>query len=144
MKKIDFEKKLWITPDECKKARRKHRIPLTDQAITLLHKLLAFILSEQDRKDLFIFPSTKKDKLLSDMVFTSILRRMNKGQFTLHVFRPTFLDWAVEVVQYPREVIELALAHKLADKVEATYQLGDSLEKRCSLMTDWANFCYNQ
>lgn len=51
------------------------------------------------------------------MAFTSILRRMNKGQFTQHGFRSTFRDWAVEVVQYPRELIEHALAHKLADKV---------------------------
>jgi integrase len=78
------------------------------------------------------------------MAFTSILRRMNKGQFTQHGFRSTFRDWAAEVVQYPREVIEHALAHKIANKVEAAYQRGDLLEKRRLLMADWANFCYNQ
>lgn len=94
-------------------------MPLTDQAIALLQKLPAFTLSEQDRKDLFIFPSTKKDKPLSEIALTTILRRMNKGQFTQHGFRSTFRDWAAEVVQNPKEVIEHALAHKLADKVEA-------------------------
>lgn len=143
-KEIDFDKKLWVIPEERMKAGHEHRIPLTDQAIALLQKLPVFTLSEQDRKDMFIFPSTKKDKPLSDMALTSILRRMNKGQFTQHGFRSTFRDWAAEVVQYPREVIEHALAHKLADKVEAAYQRGDLLEKRRSLMTDWANFCYNQ
>lgn len=143
-KEIDFEKKLWIIPEERMKAGREHRIPLTDQAIAILQTLPAFTLNEQDRKDLFIFPSTKKDKPLSDMAFTSILRRMNKGQFTQHGFRSTFRDWAAEVVQYPREVIDHALAHKLADKVEAAYQRGDLLEKRRLLMADWANFCYNQ
>lgn len=143
-KEIDFEKKLWIIPEERMKAGREHRIPLTDQAIAILQTLPAFTLNEQDRKDLFIFPSTKKDKPLSDMAFTSILRRMNKGQFTQHGFRSTFRDWAAEVVQYPREVIDHALAHKLANKVEAAYQRGDLLEKRRLLMADWANFCYNQ
>jgi len=143
-KEIDFEKKMWILPEERMKAGREHRIPLTDQAIALLQKLPAFTLNEQDRKDLFIFPSTKKDKPLSDMALTTVLRRMNKGQFTQHGFRSTFRDWAAEVVQYPREVIEHALAHKLADKVEAAYQRGDLLEKRRLLMADWANFCYNQ
>lgn len=118
-KEIDFEKKLLIIPDKRMKAGREHRIPLTDQAIALLQKLPSFTLSKQDRKDLFIFPSTKKDKPLSDIALNTILRRMNKGQFTQHGFRSTFRDWAAEVVQNPREVIEHALAHKLADKVEA-------------------------
>lgn len=74
------------------KAEQEHRIPLTDQAIGLLKKLPTFTLSEQDRKDMFIFPSTKKDKPLSDMALTTVLRRMNKGQFTQHGFRSSFRD----------------------------------------------------
>ena len=42
---------------------------------------------------------------------------------------------------YPREVCEHVLAHKLPDEVEAAYLRGAYLEKRKGLMTDWAKFC---
>lgn len=141
-KEIDIERKLWVIPAERMKSGREHRIPLTDHAIALLQTFPAFALSEEHRKDMFIFPSTKKDKPLSDMALTTVLRRMNKGEFTQHGFRSTFRDWAAEIVHYQREVIEHALAHKLADKVEAAYQRGDLLEKRRALMADWAYYCY--
>jgi len=38
------------------------------------------------------------------------------------------------------EVAEHELAHRLPDKVEASYRRGTMLEKRRSLMTDWGKF----
>jgi hypothetical protein len=35
---------------------------------------------------------------------------------------------------------EMALAHAVADKVEAAYRRGDMREKRRRLMDDWATF----
>ncbi len=35
---------------------------------------------------------------------------------------------------------ELALAHKVSDKVEAAYRRGDMRDKRKRLMNDWATF----
>ena len=36
-------------------------------------------------------------------------------------------DWAAECTNFPREVVEQALAHSLPDKVEAAYRRGDSV-----------------
>ena len=36
-----------------------------------------------------------------------------------HGFRSSFRDWAAEKTDYPREVIEAALAHVVRNKVEA-------------------------
>ena len=66
------------------------------------------------------------------------LRRMGRGDLTMHGFRSTFRDWAAEQTNYPREVCEMALAHSTAGNVEAAYWRGDILEKRRALMTDWA------
>jgi len=68
------------------------------------------------------------------------MRRM-KVDAVPHGFRSTFRDWAGESTSYPREVCEHALAHKLADGVEAAYQRGDMLQKRAAMMKDWADFC---
>jgi integrase len=70
-----------------------------------------------------------------------VLRRMNRADLTVHGFRATFRTWAAERTNFPREVIEAALAHVLEDKTEAAYQRGDLLEKRRLLMTAWADFC---
>ena len=56
-------------------------------------------------------------------------------------FRSTFRDCAAEAAFFPREVIEHALAHKIKDEAEATYQRGVLLMKRAVLMEQWAAFC---
>ena len=35
----------------------------------------------------------------------------------------------------------MALAHTIANKVEAAYRRGDLFDKRIHLMNDWANYC---
>jgi integrase len=68
--------------------------------------------------------------------------RDNSGRIiTVHGFRSTFRDWAGETTGHPREVIEHALAHQLADKAEASYARGTLFDKRRRLMKDWAEFC---
>jgi hypothetical protein len=64
------------------------------------------------------------------------------GIATAHGFRSTFKDWAHEQTEFSTEVIELALAHAVGDKVEAAYRRGDLLEKRRLLSKAWADFCF--
>jgi integrase len=70
-----------------------------------------------------------------------VLHRMNRSDLTVHGFRSTFRDWAAEQTAYPNEVVEMALSHAIADKVEAAYRRGDLLEKRRLLMDAWATHC---
>ena len=74
------------------------------------------------------------------MTLTAVLKRMGRGDLTVHGFRSTFRDWAGETTAHPREVIEAALAHRLKDKAEAAYARGDLFAKRRRLMEDWAAF----
>jgi integrase len=78
---------------------------------------------------------------MSNMVLLMLLRRMGRDDLTAHGFRSTFSDWAAERTAYPREVVEMALAHADENKVEAAYRRGDLFEKRRRLMADWAAFC---
>ena len=59
---------------------------------------------------------------------------------TVHGFRSSFRDWAVEQTDAPREVAEAALAHTIPNKAEAAYARSDLFEKRRKLMADWAEF----
>lgn len=78
---------------------------------------------------------------MSNMAMPTALRRMNRGDITVHGFRSTFRDWCAELTAYPSELAEMALAHTIKNKVEAAYRRGDLLEKRALLMADWARYC---
>jgi integrase len=60
---------------------------------------------------------------------------------TVHGFRSSFRDWVSEETDHPSEVVEMALAHVITNKVEASYRRRDLLEKRRSLLTDWQTYC---
>ncbi len=69
--------------------------------------------------------------------------RKGRTDITLHGFRSTFKDWASEDTYHPDSISEAALAHAKKDKATATYQRGDLLSKRVSLMQDWADYACN-
>ena len=68
------------------------------------------------------------------MAFLMLLRRMSRGDLTVHGFRSSFRDWAAERTSFPSEVAEMALAHVVGNKVEAAYRRGDLFDKRRRLM----------
>jgi integrase len=70
-----------------------------------------------------------------------LLERMGRDDLTVHGFRSTFRDWAAECTNFPREVVEMALAHTIESKVEAAYRRGDLFQKRRQLIEAWARFC---
>lgn len=131
---IDLQTRVWIIPAGRMKAGKEHRVPLAPQVVTLLNSLPR----EEGVDHVFLAP---RGGQLSDMALTAVLRRMGRDGLTQHGFRSTFRDWAGETTAYPREVCEHALAHRLADGVEAAYQRGDLLAKRGGLMSDWAKYC---
>lgn len=131
---IDLPGRIWTVPAERMKAGKEHRVPLSDEAVKLLEALPRIVGND------YVFPAPRGGQL-SDMALTAVLRRMERGGLTQHGFRSTFRDWAGETTAYPREVCEHALAHKLANGVEAAYQRGDLLAKRARLMADWARYC---
>ncbi|MFC1395034.1 tyrosine-type recombinase/integrase [Acinetobacter junii] len=150
---IDFKNKVWIIPKERMKADKEHRVPLSKEAITLLESI-----QEYSQPQDFIFPAPRSGEMLSDMSLTTLIKRMHEQKLkenglgyidlkqnrviTTHGFRSTFRDWSADKTDYPREVCEHVLAHKLPDEVEAAYLRGAYLEKRKGLMADWAEYCY--
>ena len=49
--------------------------------------------------------------------------------------------WAAERTGVASEVAEAALAHTVANKVEAAYRRSDLFEKRRLLMDAWTTYC---
>ena len=92
------------------------------------------------RESEFVFPGTQR-AVLSDMSMLAVLKRMGRDDLTVHGFRSTFRDWAAERTNFPNEMLEMALAHAVSDKVEAAYRRGDMFDKRRKLMDAWAAYC---
>lgn len=131
---FDLENRVWIIPAHRMKAKRAHRIPLVERGVEIVRaaKSVSF------DKD-FVFPGMRRGRPLSNVALLKLLERM-KVKVTVHGFRSSFSDWAAELTHYPREVVEMALAHTIKNKVEAAYRRGDLLEKRVELMEGWAEF----
>lgn len=156
---IDLQKKEWTIPAErMKSSKKQHRVPLSDASLKLLKSLPRI-----EGVDL-VFPPPRGTKALSDNTLTKLLRDMHNASIkrggagyvdpkqidsetgkpkviTAHGFRSTFRDWAGETTQHAHDVIEMALAHTVRNKVEAAYRRGDLFEKRRALMAEWAKFC---
>jgi integrase len=131
---IDLEARVWTIPADRMKSYRPHRVPLSSAAV----ELLASLPTEEGNDRIFI--GGKKGHGLSNMAMLEMLKDLAPGT-TVHGFRSTFKDWASEATPTPNMVSEAALAHIVADKVEAAYRRGDLFTKRVKLMTEWAAYC---
>jgi integrase len=133
---LDLDVGLWTIPAERMKARREHRVALSNRALAIVKELSAARSSE------YVFPGQKAGKPLSNMAMLMLLERMGRrGTITSHGFRSTFSDWASEVSPFSSELRETALAHTIGNKAEAAYRRGDALEKRRAMMEAWAEWC---
>lgn len=131
---IDYKAKLWTIPAARMKAGREHVVPLSDRAVEILSDV------PREVGEPFLFPGSRKGKPLSNMAMLELLRGMRPG-FTVHGFRSSFRDWAGDRSNFPREVIEAALAHGIQDQAEAAYRRSTAIEKRRLLMAAWARYC---
>jgi integrase len=131
---VDFAARMWTVPAVRMKGEREHRVPLNKDALAILNRVM-------HQNGDFLFPGIQIGQGLSNMALLKVLERMGRGGLTAHGFRATFKTWASERTNFPRELVEAALAHVLGDKVEAAYQRGDLLDKRRLLMSAWGEFC---
>jgi len=150
---IDLDGAIWTIPALRMKMKREHRVPLTTAALTVLQAL-----PRLDGSDL-IFPAARGGEL-SDMTLSATMKRIheaaksragggddagyldtrNKRPAVPHGLRSTFRDWAAEKTQYPGDMAEAALSHRISSAVEAAYRRGDMIEKRRRMMADWADY----
>jgi integrase len=131
---IDQSARSWTIPASRMKAAKEHRVPLSDRAVELLKSL------PREAGNPHVFIGGRKGAPLSNMAMLELMKGLRPG-YVPHGFRSTFRDWAAERTNYPNHIVEKALAHVVADKVEAAYRRGDLFEKRRRLMNEWARYC---
>ncbi|MEW8439622.1 MAG: integrase arm-type DNA-binding domain-containing protein [Candidatus Thiodiazotropha taylori] len=139
---IDLDKGIWTIPAERMKARREHRVPMSNTALNVLAAL------SHPEGNPYIFPGSRHRHPLSNMALLQLMRGMgygvngSRGEYVPHGFRSSFRDWSGEISSFPRDVAEMALAHAIKNKVEAAYRRGDLFEKRRKMMQEWADYLF--
>jgi integrase len=124
---------LWIIPAERMKAKKEHRVPLCKRSLELL-----VIAKSKDENSIYLFSNNGKP--LNNIAMANLAKRIKKD-ITVHGFRSAFRDWVAEETDHSPEVAEKALAHTVANQVEAAYRRGDLLERRKRLAVDWESYC---
>lgn len=133
---VDLDNGLWTIPADRMKAKREHVVPLSSAALNVFKQAAA--LKTAGHK--YIFHGTKRDKPMSDMTPTKVIRDLGM-HVTAHGFRSSFRDWVSEETDFPGDVAEAALAHMVSNKTEAAYRRGKLLDKRRKLMDAWGSYC---
>jgi integrase len=133
---IDLDAKTWTVPGERMKMRKEHVVPLSPRALEVLKAARAI-----NPKGEHIFCGYGGRNLSSHSLLALIQRRMKRSDVTTHGFRATFKTWAGEETNFPRDVVEMCLAHQVGNAVEQAYQRGKLIEKRRKVLEHFANYC---
>ncbi|MDX8492700.1 integrase arm-type DNA-binding domain-containing protein [Mesorhizobium sp. VK22B] len=138
---FDLDKAVWSIPAARMKMKEAHVVPLAPATVKLLRALHQrhLALHGEVKPESLLFSFTG-DKPISDMTMLKVLRDMKVGNATVHGFRSTFTDWVAECTNVPKEVADKALAHRIANAVEAAYRRTDFFDRRRVLMNEWAEF----
>ncbi len=129
---IDLDAGVWTIPASRMKMKVEHRVPLTPQALAILHE--ARELSDSSG---LVFPSAR-GKPITNAAVSKLLHAIGIAAVP-HGFRSSFRDWASDTGQ-PRELAEAALAHAVGNAVERAYARSDLLERRRGLMATWSAY----
>lgn len=132
-REVDTTLRTWTVPAQRMKAGVEHVVPLSGAAMSLLKGLRQ---GEKQKPESALFEVGGTSR--SNMAMAMLLRRMGHANITTHGFRSTFRDWAGDATDYPRDLIEQALAHTIQNHAERAYRRGTAIERRRILMDDWA------
>ncbi|MGO4549772.1 tyrosine-type recombinase/integrase [Lysobacter sp. 2RAF19] len=137
---FDFKAGVWTIPAHRMKGPKSQR---RDHEVPLFPALMELIESLPKLSDVYVFPGGgRKNPTMSTDAVLNCLQDLDPAyaDLTVHGYRSTFRDWVGDCTDFDENLAELALAHKLKDKVAAAYRRKTALDKRRQLMTAWSTF----
>ena len=136
---IDWNAKEWIVPAERMKAREKHIVPLSDQAIQVLRDQLE---ETGALNTPWVFPSTVRPQkhMNKETVAKALWALGFKGRMTAHGFRAMARTAIREKLGYDPDIIEAQLAHKPVGPLGAAYDRCRHMDTRRTMLQEWADY----
>jgi integrase len=134
---FDLERGMWTIPASRMKTRKQHVVPLSSAALAVLTQMAAI------RQNQWVFPG-----LHGPLHEGAILRAVQevRAEITLHGFRATMWEWVREgtkmkVEGYDDDLVNVVLAHKIRDRVQAAYDRAEMIERRREFLEHWGRVC---
>ena len=134
---IDFDNAQWIIPAERMKMRKSHIVPLSKQALDILHDEYQIT---GGREYVFASHIHPRQPISNNTILKAIERMGYKGYTTGHGFRSLAMSTIKEKLNYRHEVIDRQLAHAHKSEVTAAYDRAEFLDERKQMMQDWADY----
>lgn len=126
---------VWTLAPSRTKTGREHRVPLTDEALSIMQRCRELSPNE------FLFPALK-ERPISDMAMSTFMKREGY-EARPHGFRATFRTWCEECTDAPFEVKEAALGHNVDTGIVGAYQRSDRFSIRQKLNCAWTAYITN-
>jgi integrase len=129
----------WRIPAAKMKMRRLHRVPLSRQALAIIHDLRAL-----SGDGLWLFPSVRStSRPMSENTLNAALRRLgySKEQMTAHGFKGMASTRLNEMGRWNPDAIERQLAHQESNDVRRAYMhAAEYWPERVKMMQTWADY----
>jgi integrase len=136
---FDLDSAIWSIPANKMKMRRRHRVPLAPQAVTVLRDLHPIT-----GRGRYLFPSARSSaRCMSENTINAALRRLGfkQEEMTAHGFRSAASSMLNESGIWSADAVERQLAHVDADSVRRAYARADYWDERVRMMSWWADKC---
>jgi integrase len=141
---IDFDENVINLPASELKTRKALAVPLSSQSRAVLKEIEPLT----GHGEYVFVTGHSKDRPLSENTTTQALKRIinpatkkafGTGYMTSHGFRHT-ASTLLNELGFDPDIIELQLAHINKDRIRATYNKAEWMEKRTSMMQAWADY----
>lgn len=140
---IDWEQRLWVIPGAKMKGLKIDAaddliVPLSTQAIEILRQQQAI---SGHRKH--VFAGIKGQGMpISENTLNDALKTLGyKDKHVVHGFRASAKTMMTERLGIRTEVVEMQLAHRVADMHGRAYNRTSFLDERIKAMQQWADYC---
>jgi integrase len=133
-KEFDLTNKTWTIPPHRMKARREHKVPLPDEAITLLNAMHPI-----SGHTTFVFPHRDDRKRpMSDASLRGALNKLGWGKrYSPHATRTTG-STRLNELGFRADIIEAQLAHAEPNSARRSYNHATYFEERQEMMEKWS------
>lgn len=133
---FDLATGTWLIPADRMKSNEPHTVYLSTQAIKILEELY-----QLTGRGKFLFPNQRNpdDHMARTTLFQWRARHGFKNEMDIHGFRSVASTWANNSGRFRPDVVEVALAHKEADRIRAAYNRAQYIEELRALWQDWAD-----
>ncbi len=141
---LDWNLRTITIPAGAMKRHNEHVVPLSDQALAILKEM-----QRLTGDDEYVFTTSRGNgRPMSENTTTKALQTLidpetglsfGRDFITSHGFRHT-ASTLLNERGYDADVIELQLAHINKDRIRATYNKAQWMEKRTQMMQEWADY----